>query len=35
MRASEFPDPQVLALEIVESLESALEQFRGVCEGLE
>lgn len=30
-----LPDPQVLAMEIVENLESALEQFRAVCESLD
>jgi hypothetical protein len=30
-----LPDPDVLAREIVEELEAALEQFRGVVEGLE
>jgi len=30
-----LPDPEVLALEIVENLESALEQFRAICEELE
>ncbi len=30
-----LPDPEVLAAEIVENLESALEQFRAICEDLE
>lgn len=29
-----LPNPEVLAMEIVENLESALEQFRAVCEEL-
>ncbi len=29
-----LPDPNILAQEIVENLESALEQFRGIEEGL-
>ncbi len=29
-----LPDPEVLAMEIVENLESALEQFRAICEEL-
>lgn len=29
-----LPDPEVLAIEIVENLESALEQFRVICEEL-
>ena len=30
-----LPDPDVLALEIAENLEAALEEFRGIVEGLE
>ncbi len=30
-----LPDPDVLALEIAENLESALEQFRAIYEDLE
>lgn len=30
-----LPEPEVLAMEIVENLESALEQFRAVCEELQ
>jgi type I restriction enzyme M protein len=30
-----LPDPEVLAMEIVENLEAALEQFRGISEDLE
>ncbi|MBU4484497.1 type I restriction-modification system subunit M [bacterium] len=29
-----LPDPEVLALEIAENLEAALDQFRGICEDL-
>lgn len=29
-----LPDPDVLALEIAENLEAALDQFRGICEDL-
>jgi len=30
-----LPEPEVLAMEIVENLEAALDQFRGVVESLE
>ena len=30
-----LPEPEILALEIVENLEAALDQFRGVIESLE
>lgn len=30
-----LPDPDILARDIAEKLESALEQFRGICEDLE
>ena len=30
-----MPEPEILALEIVENLEAALDQFRGVVESLE
>ena len=33
--SANLPDPDVLAQEIVEELEAALEQFRGIAESLE
>jgi type I restriction enzyme M protein len=30
-----LPDPEVLAMDIVENLETALEQFRGILDDLE
>jgi hypothetical protein len=33
--AENRPEPSVLAAEIIENLEAALDQFRGVVEGLE
>jgi type I site-specific restriction endonuclease len=33
--AENLPEPAVLAAEIIENLEAALDQFRGVVEGLE
>jgi type I restriction enzyme M protein len=32
--ADNLPEPSVLATEIIENLEAALDQFRGVVEGL-
>lgn len=32
--SANLPDPDVLAVEIVEELEAALEQFRGILEAL-
>ncbi len=33
--SANLPDPDVLAAEIIEDLEAALEQFRGIAESLE
>ena len=35
MLTDNLPDPEVLAMEIVENLESALDQFRAIYEDLE
>jgi type I restriction enzyme M protein len=32
--SANLPEPEVLAMEIVENLESAFEQFRSICEEL-